>query len=288
MNKATSLPVFATILIVLFLTTGTTVADMVVGTAVSSWGTAKVERDGSEIPFTDGMELRHGDKIKTERNSGAIYELLDRFGDPIVREEIFGLPGAKGCADAEGERGRGLIELRRREIGTDKRRIISIVRKGTIRSRTKSGKENESKLQEFLGKRGVAKKKGTELAISYDLGSDQTSLSVLSGWVEFDNVDYDSLPDMYFTDPMNKSDETLNFGVLLSFTSETVGISELLGAGNDVNVVTDYYSIVSSPPSTPLPGKAPIHDAPGGLSPEPGTLALLAMGAVGLLRRRHS
>jgi len=271
---------------VVCFTAGTSVADLVVGKAVRSWGDAKVERDGSDIPFTDGMDLKDGDKIKTERGSGAVFELLDPYGVPITEEEVFGLPGPKGCADAEGERATGLIHIEMKQIAPDKERIVIQVKKGTVRSKTKPGMEAKAKFLEILLKEALLNKKGTELAASYDLGSDQTSLSTLSGLVEFDNIEYSTLPDFYFTDPGNKCEDTLNLNLVLNLTSETVGLFDLLGAGNSVDVSGGYYSIVASPPSTPLPGKAPIHDLPGGLSPEPASMSLLALGGVALLRRR--
>jgi len=286
MNKTIVMLAVARLLVVLSLTAGTSFADIIVGTATRSWGTAKVERDGSDIPFTPGMDLKDGDKIKTERNSGAEYELFDRNGVPIVKEEIYGLPGTKGCADAEGERGKGLVEIRRENISPGIARIISEVIKGTAKTKTKPGKEAESKYHEMIARQGVIKKLGTELALSYDLGSDQTSLSTLSGLVGFDNIEYDTLPDAYFTDPFNKCYETLNLDFVLTLTTPTVGLFNLLGAGNAVNVSADYYSIVASPPSAPVLGLAPIHKLPGGLSPEPATMALLALGGVALLRRK--
>ena len=272
---------------VVFLAAEASFADMIVGKAKSSWGDVKVERDGSDIPFTDGMDIKKGDKIKTERHSGAVFELLDPYGNPITEEEVFGLPGPNGCADADGERATGLIHIKMKQIAPDKERIVIVVEKGTVRSKTKPGKEVESKLVEILLKKGVLKKKGTDLAASYDLGSDQSSLSTLSGLVEFDNIEYSTLPDAYFTDPGNKNADTLNLDFVLLLTSETVGVFDLLGAGNSVDVAGGYYSIVASPPSAPLPGKAPIHDAPGGLSPEPASMSLLALGAAALLRRRR-
>jgi len=269
------------------LTADTIFAGIVVGKAGRSWGDAKVERGGSDIPFTEGMDLQDGDKIKTERHSGAVFELHDRFGVPITEEEVFGLPGPKGCADAEGDRGKGLIIIKKKDIGTDKRRVVIQVKKGTVKSKSKPGREIPAKLVEILIKEALLKKKGTDLAASYDLGSDQTSLSTLSGLVEFDNIEYSTLPDFYFTDPGNKCEDTLNLNLVLNLTSETIGLFDLLGAGNSVDVSGGYYSIVSSPPSTPLPGKAPIHDAPGGLSPEPATMGLLALGGAALLRRRR-
>ena len=64
-------------------------------------------------------------------------------------------------------------------------------------------------------------------------------------------------------------------------------LSDLLGAGNTVEVNADFYSIALSPPGTPLPGKAPIHMEKGGLSPEPATMSLLALGGLAVLRKRR-
>jgi len=273
---------------VVFLVAEVSFADMIVGRASRSWGDVKVERDGSDIPFTDGMDLKKGDIIKTGRSSGAVFELLDPYGNPITEEELFGLPGPKGCADAEGERATGLIHIKMKPITPDKERIVIQVKKGTVKSKTTPGKEAESKMVEILLKEALLKKKGTDLAASYDLGSGQTSLSTLSGLVEFDNIVYSSLPDAYFTDPFNKCEDTLNLDFVLNLTSETVGVFDLLGAGNSVDVAGGYYSIAASPPSAPLPGKAPIHDAEGGLSPEPATMVLLAVGAcLPLFRRKR-
>ena len=284
--KSRYVGLLAAVVVVICVGADSSFASMIVGKATRSWGDVKVERGGSDIPFTPGMDLEDGDKVKTEGNSGAEYELFDRNGEPILREEIFGLPGTKGCADAEGERGTGLVELQRRNITEEIARIISKLSKGTVMTKTLPGQDAKSKFHEILAKKGLIKKKGTELALSYDLGSDQTSLSTLSGLVGFDNVEYSTLPDFYFTDPFNKSDETLNLDVVLALTTPTVGLFNLLGAGNAVNVSADYYSIVASAPISPLIGKAPIHDLPGGLSPEPATMGLLAIGGVVLLRRR--
>ena len=88
--------------VVLLLTGSTAFAAMIVGEAKSSWGTVTVKRGGSSLPFVPGMDLEDGDEIETDRKSGAVYELLDRNGEPILREEIFGLPGPDGCADGPG------------------------------------------------------------------------------------------------------------------------------------------------------------------------------------------
>lgn len=265
---------------------GTSFAGLIIGSATGSWGSATVERGGSDIPFTVGMNLEDGDVIKTERNSGAVYELYDRNGVPIVEEEIFGLPGAKGCADADGERGKAKVEIKGRNLA-DKRKVVSKIEQGTIKAKTKPGGEDKAKYYEIIAKDGIAKKKGTEYAITYDLGSNLTSLSTLDGIVEFDNIEYASLPDLYFTDPSNKSDATLNLDAVLILAGGTASVSDLLGAGNTVEVSGGYYSLVASPPSSPLSGLAPIHALPGGLSPEPGTLILLGLGGLAMLKRRQ-
>jgi len=286
MNKATMLSVSAAIVAVLFLPPGTSFAAMIVGTATGSWGTVTVTRGGSNIPFVIGMDLEDGDVIKTERRSGAVYELYDISGVPILREEIFGLPGPKGCADAEGDRGEGEVLIRGKNRD-GKRRLISEVQKGTIKGETKPGHELEAKLEEIIAKKGIVRKKGTEYAITYDLGSDLTSLSTLDGLIAFDNIEYATLPDIYFTDPLNKSDDTLDLGFILGLTSDTVSVSDLLGAGNSVNVSGGYYSLVASAPSAPLPGLAPIHSLPGGLSPEPASIGLMMLGGVAMFKRRR-
>ena len=284
-STMTAAPLAAVMIAVIGLATAAAPADMLVGRAVRSWGTATVERDGSDIPFTVGMDLEDGDVIKTERNSGAVYELYDRYDVPFAEEEIFGLPGPGGCADADGDRGKGRVKIRARNRGS-KRRIISKIKRGTTRTRTLPGGEDADKYHETIANRGLARKKGTELAMSYDEGSDLTSLSVLSGLVAIDNIDYASLPDGYFTDPFDKSADTLDLGVVLLATSETTSVSDLLGAGNSLDVGGGSYATVASAPTGPFGGRAPIHDAPGGLSPEPATMGLLAIGAVALLRRR--
>ena len=273
-------------LLVVAAPAGTSLAGMIVGTATKSWGTVKVQRGGTEIPFVVGMGLEDGDRIKTERNSGAVCDLHDRSGAPVLELEVFGLPGAKGCADAEGERGKAEAQIKAKEQ-IDKRKVIAKVKQGTVKGKTKPGKEAEAKLIEIIAKKAIAKKKGTEYAITYDLDSDLTSLSVLDGIVEFDNIEYGSLPDSYFTDPLNKSDATLDLDVVLGLATGTTTVSDLLGADNTVEVLGGYYSLVASAPSGPLAGKAPIHALPGGLSPEPATMGLLALGAVAVLRRRR-
>ena len=276
----------ATIIVVVFLAADASFASMVVGRATRSWGNVTVKRDGSTIPFVDGMDLEDGDEISTDRRSGAVYELLDRFGMAVVEEEIFGLPGPNGCADAPGDEGCGRVKIRARNVSPTERRIISDVKQGTTRTKTLPGGEEAAKRHEILIKYAAARTKGTEFALSFDPGLDQISLSTLDGLVEFDNIEYSSLPDFYFTDPGNKCEETLNLDVVLTLTTETVGLFDLLGAGNAVDVYADYYSIVASAPISPLIGKAPIHDLPGGLSPEPATMSLLAFGGLALLRRK--
>ena len=275
------------VITVVVLVAETGFADLIVARATKKWGTVTLERNGVDQPFVNGMDIENGDIIKTDRGSGAVYELLDKDGIPFGEEEVFGLPGPDGCADAPGDKGRAEAELRAKIIAGEKKRIITIVKKGTTKFDTNPGGEEKAKSHEVKLPGAIARKKGTEYAISYEVDIDQTSLSTLDGLVEIDNIEYSSLPDFYFTDPGNKSDDTLNFDVILGLTNMTNGAFDLLGAGNAVDVGAGYYSIVASPPSTPLLGKAPIHDADGGLSPEPATIGLLVIGGLVMLRHRN-
>ena len=267
------------------LAAGTSPADTILAKAGDSWGNVKVKRDGGEIPYTKGMDLKDGDEIETGRNSGAKLEWLDRGGEVFGEESIYGLPGDKGCADAEGERGKARVRIKGKDRGPDKRKTVSKLIEGTSKFEKKPGKD--SKDHEVIIRKGIARKKGTECAISYDIGSLEGSLSTLDGAVELDNIVWASLPALYFTDPGNKSFDTLNLDMVLGFTSDVVSCSDILGAGNTVDVNAGYYSILSSPPSAPVAGLAPIHALPGGLCPEPATLALLALGGLALIRRKR-
>jgi hypothetical protein len=278
---------FAAIGVVVCLAAGTSFADTIMATAKTSWGTVKVTRDGIDINFISGMELKSGDIIKTNRKSGAIIEWKDRTGETFAEEEFFGLPGEKGCADAEGERGEAKAEIKGKDKPDNKRETISKVEKGTSRIKTVPGKEEKAKDHFAINKKTVVKKIGTEYALTYDLGSELSSLSTLAGSVEFDNIEWTSLPSSYFTNPSDKSFDTLNLDAILSLSGGIVDILDVLGAGHTVTVSADFYSIAASPPSTPAPGKAPIHLQPGGLSPEPATLSLLILGGLAVLRRRR-
>jgi MYXO-CTERM domain-containing protein len=179
-----------------------------------------------------------------------------------------------------------MVEIRRKTRPT-KDRIVSNVIKGTVRSKTLPGVDEAKVSHEILVKDSIARKKGTEVAISYEPDSDDVFLSTLSGAVDFDNIDYVLLPSVYFTDPGDPCADTLNLDLLMSFTDDTTGLFDILAAGNAVEVGAGYYSSVASPPLVPMLGKAPIHEMEGGLSPEPMTLALLGLGVPALLRRRR-
>jgi len=277
----------AAIAAVVCLAAGVGLADIVLAKAKSSWGTVKVERSGSDQDFVSGMDLENGDIVKTERKSGAVIEWLDRNGEVIGEESVYGLPGPDGCADADGDRGKSKIKIRGKNKPGNKRKTITELRKGTTLFKTRPGKEQQAKDHFVVDKRSVLKKKGTEVAMTSDSLLDQSSLSTLEGSADFDNIEWTSLPDGYFTDPFDKSFETIILDVVLTAASDVFDVSDILGAGNAVEVNTDFYSIAMSPPSTPLPGLAPIHKKEGGLCPEPATLLLLAGGAVALMRRKR-
>ncbi|MCD4670468.1 MAG: hypothetical protein K8S14_08475, partial [Actinomycetia bacterium] len=172
------------------LVTNESLAGIIMAEAEGSWGTVKVERNGSDQDFVDGMGLEDGDIIKTDRKSGAIIKWLDSNGEVFGEERFFGLPGPDGCADADGDRGKSKAEIKGKNKPGNLRETITKIEKGTSLFKTEPGKELQAKNHFIINKKTVVKKKGTEYALTYDLVSGQSSISTLDGAVDFDNIEW--------------------------------------------------------------------------------------------------
>lgn len=88
-----------------------------------------------------------------------------------------------------------------------------------------------------------------------------SDFSVLHGELTVDGVDYASLPDRYFVDPLNKCAEQLNSAAVLAEISPNTSAFELLSVGSPVTVQAGFWTRIEGigPPLPPQLGIAPAH-----------------------------
>ena len=268
--------------LVVLLMGKTSFADVAIARAIRLDGSATITRAGAEIPFAVGMDLEVGDQIVTDYRSIAGFSMLDSAGDAFADIMMFGLAGPGGCATAGG----GLSSA----SGTLTSGGSISLSQGTVKHRGR-GLLGPTEVFTVKTPTTTAGVRGTNFATSHNPVPGLSSLSTLEGTVDFDSIVYGDLPDEFFTDPGNKSNETLDMDAVVAATDETTSIFDLLASGNAVTVEGGFYStcLDGGTPTTPAPGLAPEHALPGGLCPTPGAvvLGMIGISMVGAYTRKR-
>ena len=104
--------------------------------------------------------------------------------------------------------------------------------------------------------------RGTEWLMSEDPVAGWAEISVLEGSLKVLVMDWDSLPDSYFLDPLDKSIDTLDLDSVYASIPPGVKPEDALGIGPPVIVDAGYWTRVEagSPAQAPMQGMAPGHE----------------------------
>lgn len=140
--------------------------------------------------------------------------------------------------------------------------------------------------------------RGTTYLFTEDPVAGWAEYSVLDGLVEIDGIDWDVLPDEYFTDPTNKNIETIDLARVYQDVTDETSFVDVIGIGTPLLLEAGYWTHIDSgqPPSPPQPGVAPSQrdfvyyvtpcNVPVSI-PEPSTMLLLGAGVVVLIGMRR-
>lgn len=140
--------------------------------------------------------------------------------------------------------------------------------------------------------------RGTIYLFTEDPVAGWEEYSVLDGLVEIDGIDWDVLPDEYFTDPTNKNIETIDLARVYQDVTDETSFVDVIGIGTPLLLETGYWAHIDSgqPPTPPQPGVAPSQrdfvyyvtpcNVPVSI-PEPSTMLLLGAGVVVLIGMRR-
>ena len=242
----------------------------IVGNVTSLEGTGEIERGAQFLDVFVGMGIESGDIIETHENSHIGFDLLDPDSGEVLTQDVTCSPG-KASPKAP-------------ENPLFKKHPLLRLLKGKVRSKVKKLKPGKDFYKNRIKHYYIAGTRSTEFTFGGDPGSAQ--LSVYEGSVAFDNIEWVSLPDRYFTDPSDKGLLTLDLDVVVEDVTETTGLVDLLGAGNAVLVDAGYFSVGvnGGPPTPPELGAAPGH---GECVPEPSGLDLIGLAMLAVRRRRR-
>lgn len=145
--------------------------------------------------------------------------------------------------------------------------------------------------KEELHPTGTIGIRGTTYLFTEDPVAGWVEYSVLDGLIEIDGIDWDALPDEYFTDPTHKSIETIDLARVYQDVTDETSFVDVMGISTPLLLEAGYWTHIDSgqPPTPPQAGIAPSQrdfvyyvtpcNVPVSI-PEPSTMLLLGAGVV--------